>query len=244
MDSQFEDFVGGLTDISDAEIIWTHTAEFAYRLGFSSCSLTLAKKTPCGLMPAYYKSNLNEEFNRAYKADGLTECDPFLHFICKSLAAQKVNTDNLSCFKGASAKHQAFLDHASESGAKNGIGIPVRPSGENVFGGWIFSSGEEQEIFNLLDKDHAREAHLAGVLAYERMVSIGLGQESADLLSARERECLLWLCAGYRVSLIADKLAISESAVNLYIANAKYKLGAKTREQAVARAIFSGEISI
>ena len=42
----------------------------------------------------------------------------------------------------------------------------------------------------------------------------------------------------------ADKLSISSSAVNLYIANAKHKLGAKTREQAIARAIFSGEITL
>jgi len=77
------------------------------------------------------------------------------------------------------------------------------------------------------------------------MVALGLGAAFGDnLLSARERECLLWLCAGLRVTMIADKLAISNSAVNLYITNAKHKLGAKTREQAVARAIFSGEINL
>jgi hypothetical protein len=43
---------------------------------------------------------------------------------------------------------------------------------------------------------------------------------------------------------LPDAGPISESAVNLYISNAKHKLGAKTREQAVARAIFSGEINI
>lgn len=37
----------------------------------------------------------------------------------------------------------------------------------------------------------------------------------------------------------ADKLSISSSAVNLYIANAKHKLGAKTREQAIVRPYFA-----
>ena len=87
--------------------------------------------------------------------------------------------------------------------------------------------------------------HLAGVLAYERMVALGVAElVPKRALSARERECLLWLCAGFRVSIIAERLQISESAVNLYISNAKHKLGAKTREQAIARAIFSGQINI
>lgn len=43
---------------------------------------------------------------------------------------------------------------------------------------------------------------------------------------------------------ITDFLRISDGAVNLYIANAKRKLGAATREQAVARAITDGMIDI
>jgi DNA-binding CsgD family transcriptional regulator len=102
-------------------------------------------------------------------------------------------------------------------------------------------------VFKLLKRhrDHGHEAHLAGLLAYERMISLGLGHEANEkLLSGREHEVPLWLCAGYRVSMIADKLGISESAVNLYLKNARAKLGAKTREQAVARAIFSGQIEL
>ena len=74
------------------------------------------------------------------------------------------------------------------------------------------------------------------------MVTLGIEKTSSNILSDRERECLLWLSVGLRVSMIADKLAISESAVNLYITNAKHKLGSKTREQAVAQAILSTEI--
>jgi len=240
----FERFVDGLTALPDAGSIWNRTAEFAYDLGFSSCSLTIARKSGSGLQSTFFMSDLPDEFSKAYRNDGLVGVDPFLQFSCNSLSAKKVATDDLACFKGASAKHQAFLDQAADSGAVAGVGIPVRTTGSEHFGGWLFSSGEKRDVFDLLDKDHGREAHLAGVLAYERMVSIGFGKLGQRLLSGRERECLLWLCAGLRVSMIAEKLSISESAVNLYISNAKHKLGAKTREQAVARAIFSGEINI
>ncbi|MGI9514297.1 MAG: response regulator transcription factor [Anderseniella sp.] len=102
-----------------------------------------------------------------------------------------------------------------------------------------------KKTFHKLSAEHGREAHLAGLLAYERMAHWDSGREAHEgLRSSREREVLQWLCAGFRVSTIADKLGISDSAVNLYLEIARAELGAKTREQAVARAIFSGQIEL
>lgn len=245
MTSRFEDFVDTLTPLKDAEAVWQHTAEYSYKLGFSNCSLTLAKKTSEGLEPAYLISDLPEEFGKIYKNEALISDDPFLQFSCQSLTAKKVASKDLSVFPKTTEKHKIFLDIAAQSGAMNGLGIPVRTSDIDLFGGWVFSSTEDGELFDLLHKEHGQEAQLAAVMAYERMVAIELGGASKlSLLSLREKECLLWLCAGLRSSMIANKLSISESAVNLYITNAKHKLRAKTREQAIARAILSGEITM
>lgn len=241
----FEEFADGLTNFTDADSVWRHTASLAYDFGFSSCSLTMAARQATGLESTYLKCDLTEEFHDSYRNDGLIDCDPFLLFSCTGLAAKRIDSSNLSSFPGASIQHQAFLDHVAAAGASNGFAIPVRPAGDEIFGGWLFSSGEGSADFERLVGDHGRETHLAAVLAYERMAALGLGgPKPSNTLSPRERECLLWLCDGLRVSLIADKLAISESAVNLYISNAKRKLGAKTREQAVARALVRGEISL
>lgn len=241
----FEEFAEELTDIADAGGIWRHTADFAYSLGFSSCALTMAAKDKAGLKSARFMSDLPTEFNIAYTNQGMVGRDPFLLFCCQSLTAKQVDTRDLSKYPGASLKHQMFLDYAADSGAAKGIGIPVRPFGENIFGGWVFSSNDRDENYERLAEDHGRDAHLAAILAYERIVALDMKETAAfNILSGRERECLLWLCAGLRVSKIAEKLLISESAVNLYISNARRKLGARTREQAVARAIVSGEISL
>jgi len=240
----FENFVDNLTTFPDAGAIWEHTAGFAQELGFSTCSLTMACRSGNGLQSSYFRSGLSEEFDRAYLDEGLVNYDPFLLFSCNSLSAKKVGTEDLSCFKGASAMHQMFLDQVADAGASNGIAIPVRTSREEHFGGWLFSSNDKRDMFDFLNQVHGREIHLAGVLAYERLAATGFGHGANNRLSARERECLLWLCRGLRVSRIAAKLSIGDSAVNLYISNAKRKLGARTREQAIARAIFSGEISL
>ena len=60
---------------------------------------------------------------------------------------------------------------------------------------------------------------------------------SAWLLTRRESECLEWLSSGCRYDVIADRLSVSEATVRFHLANARKKLKAATREQAVARAI-------
>lgn len=245
MDSRFEDFVGNLTNHSDVDAIWGTTAQYSYALGFTGCSLVQGQKCETGIRSPSIMTSFSQEFKTAYSDEGLGEIDPFLLFTCKGLKATKIVTRDLSSFAEATPCHKLFLERAADNGAVGNLGVPVRSHDSMVFGGWVLSNNESEDRFNLLEKDHGYEMHLAAVLAYERMVALGLGMATGHkLLSPRERECLLWLCAGLRVSMIADKLSISTSAVNLYIANSKHKLEAKTREQAVARAIFSGEIEL
>lgn len=239
------DFCDELGALGDVDLVWQHTTDFAYDLGFSGCSLTLARKRPGGLQPALLRSDLANTFQTAYLDEGLIKQDPFLLFCCNSLSAKWLGTHDLSDFPGAAPAHQAFLDQISDVGTTGGIGVPARTWGEDMFGGWIFSTSETSVASETLMREKSTATQLAAILAYERMVVLGLGQVAGtEILSERERECLLWLCSGLRVATIADKLLISESAVNLYISNAKRKLGARTREQAIARAILSGEIML
>ncbi len=241
----FDDFAERMLNLADADEVWQCTAEFGRSLGFSSCSLTMAERTQSKLQSRYLRTDLGDEFSDAYTKGELIDIDPFLLFSCHRPCAEKVLTKDVSSFPESSSKHQEFLDRLAQTGNTGGIGIPVRTSENRVFGGWMFSSREPEETFHKLSADHGHEVHLAGLLAYERIASMGIGRKANEkLLSSREREVLLWLCAGYRVSMIADRLGISESAVNLYLKNARAKLGAKTREQAVARAIFSGQIDL
>lgn len=259
MISGFEEFIDGLAELRDVEAVWQATADLAYGAGFSSCSLTLGQKTSqqnprknlVDISPRYYMTDLSEDFKTAYLKGGLFEIDPFLRFGCTSLTTRKIMRQDMLNFPDNSSKYKLFEEHLREDSVTGCVSIPTRTNNSDIFGGWVFAHNEMEDRFDLLMEDCGRDMHLASVLAYERMVALGLeknGHETEPAarceyhLSARERECLLWLCAGLRVSRIAHKLSISNSAVNLYIGNAKYKLGAQTREQAIALAILSGEI--
>jgi DNA-binding CsgD family transcriptional regulator len=62
--------------------------------------------------------------------------------------------------------------------------------------------------------------------------------------TAREREVLALLARGASDSEIADMLALSPATVQTHVRNAKAKLGARTRAQAVALSLQRGLIDL
>jgi len=65
---------------------------------------------------------------------------------------------------------------------------------------------------------------------------------SPDPLTPRELECLSLLSDGMRTGEIATRLSIKPVTVGLHISNARRKLVARTREQAIAVAVRRGLI--
>jgi DNA-binding NarL/FixJ family response regulator len=61
-------------------------------------------------------------------------------------------------------------------------------------------------------------------------------------LSSREREVLTGLARGERGAELAERLHIAPDTVRRHVANARQKLGARTRVHAVALALHRGQI--
>ena len=61
--------------------------------------------------------------------------------------------------------------------------------------------------------------------------------------SAREREVLALLATGATDGELADRLGLSPATVQTHVRNAKTKLGARNRTQAVALAVAQGLIA-
>jgi DNA-binding NarL/FixJ family response regulator len=69
-------------------------------------------------------------------------------------------------------------------------------------------------------------------------------ETSPSPLTQREVQCLELLACGLSNNDIAKELQISLPTVALHLCNARRKLGAKTREQAVALAVKRGLVSL
>jgi DNA-binding CsgD family transcriptional regulator len=82
-----------------------------------------------------------------------------------------------------------------------------------------------------------RAIQFTAIAAYERMRALRLNtREPLPDLTPRERDCLAFVADGKSDSEIADALRISTTTVHWHIENAKRKLEAKTRAQAIAKA--------
>ena len=99
--------------------------------------------------------------------------------------------------------------------------------------GYLLKGADEREIVAAIRLAHDGQS----VLAPEAMQALLEGPDPATVrLTAREREILDVLAAGFTNPQIADRLGISISTVNFHVHNILDKLGAKTRTEAVALA--------
>ena len=125
----------------------------------------------------------------------------------------------------------------------SGVGFPVfMPDGTRIGGVNIGFSGTLEDLDKLPTTD-VLAGMMAATATHTRSHALRNGDIRTPRLSPRERECLLFLAAGMRTKEISQKLNLSDATVAFHISNAKRKLGADTREQAVARAIVLGAIS-
>ncbi|MEM6438585.1 MAG: LuxR C-terminal-related transcriptional regulator [Pseudomonadota bacterium] len=99
---------------------------------------------------------------------------------------------------------------------------------------WRREAGPKLDLLALL-----LDAGMARVGAPERSDE---AEAEAGALSARQREALTWLARGLRTARIAEAMDVSERMVEVHVAEARRRLSAATREQAVAAAILRGEI--
>lgn len=138
-----------------------------------------------------------------------------------------------------------FINEGSETGLISGIASPVRLQNPGHFGGWNFGTGMTRAEFERYLPSHCDRLQLMGFIAHEalqRQAALQKELGDSERLSGRERECLLWLARGLRSHEIADRLNLATVTIDFYFKRIRKKLGAASREEALAKAIVLGEI--
>lgn len=191
------------------------------------------------------RSNFPRWWADYYCAEGRAHHDPFFK-TCLAF----VPTRTGACYVDDHADvltsgEQQFIREAGETGMISGIASPVRLRGPGHFGGWNLGTGMKRAAFERYIGVHCERLQLMGFIAHEALqhnLRTLEREDSSKKLSDRERECLLWLARGLRIREIADRLGIASVTVDLHIRRIRTKLAAATREEALAKAILSGEI--
>lgn len=118
---------------------------------------------------------------------------------------------------------------ARECGIGDGIVVPCHEPFGRV---GVISIGFER--IDLAPQELTAIA-LAARMAHDRMTALAGKPFVLPALTPRERDCLCYVAEGLSDGQIAAKLAISVATAHAHVENAKRKLGARTRAQAVAR---------
>lgn len=136
-----------------------------------------------------------------------------------------------------SRAEQDIWDAAAEWGWTDGFSVPIY--GPGGYFGLVAMAGQERPMPPAV----RGELHQLAFLTHERCRALtGLKPVSdpQTVLTHRELECIRWVAAGKTDMEIAGLLGMSQTTARTHIDQARRKLGARTRSQAVARLVLSG----
>lgn len=136
-----------------------------------------------------------------------------------------------------SRAEQDIWDTAAESGWTDGFSVPIH--GPGGYFGLVTMAGKQQAMPSAL----RGELHRLAFLSHERCRDLTGHAPVADpqvVLTHRELECIRWVAAGKTDGEIAALLGMSQTTARTHIDQARRKLGARTRSQAVARLVLNG----
>ena len=131
------------------------------------------------------------------------------------------------------------LNRAEAFGWRDGLIVPIPRSGAHY--GLVSLAARRPERLH-----EAKDMLSLGALAFYRQVRTLAPHEGFPApplgLTERERECLKLIAAGLSDRKIGERLGISETTARSYFENARVKLKAQTRPQAIAEAMVWGVI--
>lgn len=139
-----------------------------------------------------------------------------------------------------------FLRVSAQYGVGNqGFSIPIRgPNGQ--FALFTVNHSCDDDAWARFIQDHRRTLILIAHYFNEKALEFEPVRqpEQSQALSPREIDAMTLLAIGYSRAQVANKLAISEHTLRVYIESARFKLGALNTTHAVARALSRGLIVV
>ncbi|KIC39028.1 hypothetical protein RA27_17890 [Ruegeria sp. ANG-R] len=238
------DFVDALAGLNSAEDRWNEAVVQSKLMGLDAILVGEAD----GIKKQIYWMNTNmpEDWITEYLEEDYMSVDAMLENLAWDAQYHIVESGRMKRAEARSDKEHA-LDHGLKSaGLASLVGSRFGESGKRGVYVTLCSGGSMQTA----EKDSAIDLTMfAALLAtsitepIQSPANLKL-QSMTQLLSQRQQEVLELLAAGYQTARIAERLKISEAAVNKHFFLARRALGASTREQALAIALKQNLINL
>lgn len=235
-----EDLILALQAARDVSTGWNSVALF-----FGSFGLDRIIYMDVGPPKARVMSTMPESWMAHYSESNLVRIDPFMRHCAATLTPFGTGIDYLGDHAYLDASERKFISEASETGFRAGVSCMIRANSPAGTAGWNLGSSLSRREFEGILSENGDLLRLAAHFSHEKLVRLEAESGGgAPKLSPRETECLQWIAAGLRTKEIADRMGIRPVTVELHMRNARTKLGAQTREQAIAHALAGGYLNL
>jgi DNA-binding CsgD family transcriptional regulator len=241
MAQSFVALLDALDRAGSPDEVWHSGRKWLVASGIEWCLYTYTEERwePGGRQRIRY-SSLPHAWMEHYAAQAFFRVDPAIRHCVDAVTPMLTGVDAPARPEGSERR---LWDDALSAGFGGGIAIPLRLPG-SALGGFSLVTGMAGQEFLTWHKTYGRWAALAAHAIDQRVLTLAAPQTARPRLTPRERECLTWLAIGLRHDRIAEKLGITRPTVELHLANARRKLDARTREQALARAVALGLLAL
>ena len=235
--SDLADFMGGIEIADSVEEAWNLTIEFMRGIGASHVGISLNLDQSEPLLMWTTPSWMTDLFLQEIYPDldpatehCRTNVTPYLGG--KVIEENRPNLD---------AARRRYIEEITAADIRTTMSIPVHGSSGQSFGIFDFAGNFTSAEFTGFQKEFGAKIYLSAMVAYRRIQALTDDADGASIeLTPSEQECLAWLGRGFRNERIADQLGIRPVTVEFHLANARRKLNARTREQALATAVATG----
>lgn len=248
MNSSLEGFLDRLGASQSVQETWAETVFFQKSLGFDLIEYGYAAAGCAGAQAEVATlSNFPAAYQQRYRQERYYRDDPVVRYCIGNLSPLRVGRDCLGQWpdrgRSLTPTQRRIVNEAADCGMAVGLAIPLRSPGRNPIAGMSLSNAMRPAEFGRFLAERGPLAQLAALYAHIRLQMLLQTPDrpaSGVVLSARERECLLWVSRGLCSREIALRANLSARTVDFHLANAMGKLEVATRSHAVARALALG----
>lgn len=186
-----------------------------------------------------------------YRDNGYGAIDPFFTYCCETYNTVRTGIEYYDEYEYLSEGERHFIKEASKTGFTAGTTFIMRRKGIGKdFGGWNLGTNLTKADFESLYSLKGEMLRIVAMYIHERLTILLKKDEEEtqayqkQVLTERQIECLSWLAQGLRTQQIADAMSVQPITVEHHLKQAREKLKASTREQALARAIQKGWVKL
>lgn len=184
------------------------------------------------------RSNCPEGWLRSYAAKVADGDDPFVTYCLASARPIRTGVSYLPRHDYLTRSEKDLIaDASAATGTRSGVAVTTMRDRA----GWNLMADMDAPEFETLFAAHGAEMMLCAQMIH---AALATGVSAPTALSDRERDCLTYVALGARTGEIAALLGLAEVTVEMHLRHARQRLGARTRDEAVARALVTRAIRI